>query len=112
LIHATAFFDVLRNLVRFEGYQIIVSTHDNEQAGFLRRKLDAVRIPWVDLPLNRARPRRDRCRGTFIGRVPRWTNGERIVTVFAARTASPIAPHAPLPLSAVQRIGTLASRRM
>ncbi len=48
LIHATALFDVLRNLVRFAGYQIFVSTHDNEQAGFLRRKLDAVRIPWVD----------------------------------------------------------------
>jgi len=48
LIHATALFDVLRNLVRFAGYQIIVSTHDNEQAGFLRRKLDAVRIPWID----------------------------------------------------------------
>lgn len=48
LIHATALFDVLRNLIRFAGYQIFVSTHDNEQAGFLRRKLDAVGIPWVD----------------------------------------------------------------
>jgi hypothetical protein len=48
LIHATSLFDVLRNMVRFAGYQIIISTHDDEQAGFLRRKLDSVRIPWVE----------------------------------------------------------------
>jgi DNA repair exonuclease SbcCD ATPase subunit len=48
LIHATALFDVLRNLVRFARYQIVVSTHDNEQANFLRRKLDGIDIPWVD----------------------------------------------------------------
>ncbi|MCW5777665.1 MAG: hypothetical protein KIS87_14610, partial [Phycisphaeraceae bacterium] len=48
LIHSTALFDVLRNLVRFAGYQIFVSTHDNEQASFLRRKLDAIDAPWID----------------------------------------------------------------
>lgn len=48
LIHSTALFDVLRNLVRFAGYQIFVSTHDNEQAAFIRRKLDAIETPWID----------------------------------------------------------------
>ena len=48
LIHSTALVDVLRNLVRFAGYQIFVSTHDNEQASFIRRKLDAIGTAWVD----------------------------------------------------------------
>jgi len=48
LIHSTALFDVLRNLVRMAGYQIFVSTHDSEQAAFMRRKLDAIRTPWID----------------------------------------------------------------
>lgn len=48
LIHSTALFDVLRNLSRFAGYQIFVSTHETEQASFLRRKLDAIDVPWVD----------------------------------------------------------------
>lgn len=37
-IHAAAFIDVVRNLIRFQGYQIIVSTHDMEQAGYFLRK--------------------------------------------------------------------------
>lgn len=48
LIHATALFDVLRNLVHFAGHQIFVSTHDNEQAGFFRRKLDSMGISWIE----------------------------------------------------------------
>jgi len=48
LIHSTALFDVLRNLVRFARFQIFVSTHDNEQAAFLRRKLDAIDTPWIE----------------------------------------------------------------
>lgn len=48
LIHATALIDVLRNLVRRAGYQVIVSTHDGEQAAFLKRKFDAVGVPWID----------------------------------------------------------------
>ena len=37
-IHAAAFIDVVRNLIRYQGYQIIVSTHDMEQAGYFLRK--------------------------------------------------------------------------
>lgn len=37
-IHAAAFIDVVRNLIRLQGYQIIVSTHDMEQAGYFLRK--------------------------------------------------------------------------
>ncbi|HEX3855165.1 MAG TPA: hypothetical protein VHW01_29580 [Polyangiaceae bacterium] len=48
LIHATALYDVLRNLVHLAGYQVFISTHDNEQAAFFRRKLDAVGIKCVD----------------------------------------------------------------
>jgi exonuclease SbcC len=39
LIHATALYDVLRNLVSLAGYQVFLSTHDQEQADFFRRKL-------------------------------------------------------------------------
>lgn len=37
-IHAAAFIDVVRNLIRSQGYQIIVSTHDMDQAGYFLRK--------------------------------------------------------------------------
>jgi DNA repair exonuclease SbcCD ATPase subunit len=37
-VHAAAFIDVVRNLIRSQGYQIIVSTHDMEQAGYFLRK--------------------------------------------------------------------------
>ncbi len=37
-IHAAAFIDVVRNLIRSQDYQIIVSTHDMEQAGYFLRK--------------------------------------------------------------------------
>lgn len=48
LIHATAFFDVIRNLVHFEKYQVILSTHDVQQSIFLRRKLEGMGIPCVE----------------------------------------------------------------
>ena len=44
LIHATALFEILRNLVLFEGYQIVLATHDAEQAGFFLRKLAAAGV--------------------------------------------------------------------
>lgn len=37
-IHAAAFIDVVRNLIISRGYQIIVSTHDIDQAGYFLRK--------------------------------------------------------------------------
>lgn len=37
-IHGAAFIDVMRNLIQFQGYQVIVSTHDMEQAGYFLRK--------------------------------------------------------------------------
>lgn len=48
LIHATSLYDVVRNLVRSAGYQVFLSTHDREQADFLRRKLEGFRVPWVE----------------------------------------------------------------
>jgi DNA repair exonuclease SbcCD ATPase subunit len=44
-IHAAAFIDVARNLIRHQGYQIIVSTHDMEQAGYFLRKCRNAGIP-------------------------------------------------------------------
>jgi DNA repair exonuclease SbcCD ATPase subunit len=37
-IHSAAFVDVIRNLIKHQGYQIVVSTHDMEQAGYFLRK--------------------------------------------------------------------------
>jgi len=37
-IHSAAFVDVIRNLIKYKGYQIVVSTHDMEQAGYFLRK--------------------------------------------------------------------------
>jgi exonuclease SbcC len=45
LIHTAAFADVIRGLVRDKGYQIIISTHDYEEAEFLKRKCNACNIP-------------------------------------------------------------------
>lgn len=38
IIHASAFMDLLRQMVRELGYQIILSTHDRSDAEFLARK--------------------------------------------------------------------------
>lgn len=45
LIHAAAFLDVLRGLVKHEGYQVILSTHDVEHANFIDRKCRSAGIP-------------------------------------------------------------------
>ncbi|KAK48602.1 hypothetical protein BG58_30700 [Caballeronia jiangsuensis] len=44
-IHASAFADLMGNIVRDRGYQLLLSTHDVAQAEFLRRKFDSRRIP-------------------------------------------------------------------
>jgi len=44
-IHASAFADLMGNIVRDRRYQLLLSTHDVAQAEFLRRKFDSRRIP-------------------------------------------------------------------
>lgn len=51
LVHATAFADVVRGLVRDEGYQIMISTHDYDEADFLERKCKAWNIPVQKITL-------------------------------------------------------------
>jgi exonuclease SbcC len=41
VLHVSAFVDVIRNLVRERKYQIVLSTHDPELAGFMVRKMRA-----------------------------------------------------------------------
>jgi chromosome segregation ATPase len=58
LIHATALFEVLRNLVLHEGYQIVLATHDPEQADFFVRKLRAAHVECAEYRfLNQSTPR-------------------------------------------------------
>lgn len=45
LIHAAAFLDVVRDLVRQESYQVVLSTHDVEHANFIDRKCRGAGIP-------------------------------------------------------------------
>ncbi|WP_176477028.1 AAA family ATPase [Mesorhizobium sp. WSM4313] len=47
IVHASAFADLMRNLIREKNYQILLSTHDLGQADFLRRKFVAGGIPCV-----------------------------------------------------------------
>ena len=65
LIHSTALIDVLRKLTRLkDGYQIILSTHDLEEAEFIRRKCEAAKVKFL------------RC--TMLGLTPtglRWESG-------------------------------------
>lgn len=44
-IHASAFVDLMGNIVKDRRYQLLLSTHDVAQAEFLRRKFDSRRIP-------------------------------------------------------------------
>ncbi|UPG83892.1 AAA family ATPase [Luteibacter aegosomatis] len=44
-IHASAFADLMGNIVKDRRYQLLLSTHDVAQAEFLRRKFDSRRIP-------------------------------------------------------------------
>ena len=50
-IHAAAFADLIGNLVKHKGYQVLLSSHDLAQAEFLRRKFDARHIPCAGLDL-------------------------------------------------------------
>ncbi len=47
LIHPAAFIEVLRNLVRDRKYQVILSTHDEELADHMRRKMVVAGIECV-----------------------------------------------------------------
>jgi ABC-type taurine transport system ATPase subunit len=46
VIHASAFMDLLRQLVNGLGYQIILSTHDSSEAEFLSRKCRSAGVPY------------------------------------------------------------------
>ncbi|MBR9816575.1 MAG: hypothetical protein GYB52_08070 [Rhodospirillales bacterium] len=50
-IHSAAFADLMGNLAKEEGYQIILSTHDIGQAEFLRRKFRSRKVPCTTLNL-------------------------------------------------------------
>ena len=47
VIHASAFMDLLRQMVRELGYQVVLSTHDNSEAEFLVRKCRSAGIPFT-----------------------------------------------------------------
>ncbi len=51
IIHAAAFADVMRNLVEFEGYQLLMSSHDRAEGEFLFRKFDAADLPCTMVTL-------------------------------------------------------------
>lgn len=45
IIHTAAFVDVMRNMVEFNGYQLIISSHDRGESDFIARKFDAASLP-------------------------------------------------------------------
>ncbi len=47
VIHASAFMDLARQLVRCLDYQVIISTHDSAEAAFLVRKCQSAKIPFI-----------------------------------------------------------------
>ena len=51
IIHTSAFIDVMRNLVEFNGYQLIMSTHDKAESDFIARKFDAAGLPCTRISL-------------------------------------------------------------
>jgi DNA repair exonuclease SbcCD ATPase subunit len=51
IIHTSAFIDVMRNLVEFSGYQLIMSTHDKAESDFIARKFDAAGLPCTRISL-------------------------------------------------------------
>lgn len=51
IIHAAAFVDVMRNLVEFEGYQLIMSSHKRDEGEFIARKFDAANLPCTVVEL-------------------------------------------------------------
>ena len=44
-IHAASFIDVLRNMIKERGYQVVITTHDVDEAGYYLRKCRNVGIP-------------------------------------------------------------------
>jgi len=46
VIHASAFIDLMRRLVQKLGYQIIMSTHDSDEAAFIGRKCESANVPF------------------------------------------------------------------
>lgn len=51
IIHAAAFADVMRNLVEYERYQLLMSSHDRAEGEFLFRKFDAADLPCTMVTL-------------------------------------------------------------
>ena len=51
IIHTAAFVDVMRNLVEFQGYQLIMSSHDRAETEFIARKFDAAGLPCSTVTL-------------------------------------------------------------
>ncbi|APG86725.1 AAA family ATPase [Sinorhizobium americanum] len=51
IIHAAAFVDVMRNLVEFEGYQLLMSSHKRDEGEFIARKFDAAGLPCTVVEL-------------------------------------------------------------
>lgn len=51
IIHAAAFVDVMRNLVEFENYQLIMSSHKRDEGEFIARKFDAANLPCTVVEL-------------------------------------------------------------
>lgn len=51
IIHTAAFVDVMRNLVEFEGYQLIMSSHDRAESEFITRKFEAAGLPCTKVIL-------------------------------------------------------------
>lgn len=45
VIHASAFIDLIRRLVQKLNYQVILSTHDSEEAEFIARKCESASVP-------------------------------------------------------------------
>lgn len=43
-IHAASFIDVLRNMIKEKGYQVVITTHDVDEAGYFLRKCRNVGI--------------------------------------------------------------------
>jgi hypothetical protein len=46
VIHASAFIDLLRRLVQKLDYQVILSTHDSDEAEFIARKCEGAGVPF------------------------------------------------------------------
>jgi exonuclease SbcC len=46
VIHASAFIDLMRRLVQKLDYQIILSTHDSDEADFIARKCESAKVPF------------------------------------------------------------------